>query len=115
MRPAWGAMMAIGSPAGDRSTALRYRSTSRTSAPGLAGYQLPATAARRSAGRDMNLDLGRMVASGVPERLTRADVDRIAALARLELSDTEKDQFVRQLADVLEYADQIQAIDTTDV
>lgn len=56
-----------------------------------------------------------MVASGVPERLTRKDVDRIAALARLELSDAEKDLFVRQLAEVLEYADQIQAIDTTDV
>lgn len=56
-----------------------------------------------------------MVASGVPERLTRNDVDRIAALARLELSDTEKNLFVRQLAEVLEYANQIQAIDTTDV
>lgn len=56
-----------------------------------------------------------MVASGVPERLTRNDVDRIGALARLELSDAEKDLFVRQLTEVLEYAAQIQAIDTTDV
>ena len=31
------------------------------------------------------------------------------------MSDVEKDLFVRQLAEVLEYADQIQAIDTTDV
>lgn len=49
------------------------------------------------------------------DRLTRSDVDRIAALARLELSDAEKDLFVHQLSDVLAYAEQIQAIDTTAV
>jgi aspartyl-tRNA(Asn)/glutamyl-tRNA(Gln) amidotransferase subunit C len=49
------------------------------------------------------------------ERLTRADVDRIATLARLELSETEKDLFVHQLSHVLEYAEQIQQIDTTGV
>lgn len=49
------------------------------------------------------------------QQLTRADVERIAALARLALSDTEKDLFVRQLTEVLEYAEQIQAIDTTGV
>jgi len=42
-------------------------------------------------------------------------VERIAALARLELSVAETDLFVRQLSEVLEYAEQIQAIDTTDV
>jgi aspartyl-tRNA(Asn)/glutamyl-tRNA(Gln) amidotransferase subunit C len=51
----------------------------------------------------------------MPDRLTRADVDRIATLARLELSDTEKDLFVHQLSHVLEYAEQIQKIDTTGV
>jgi aspartyl-tRNA(Asn)/glutamyl-tRNA(Gln) amidotransferase subunit C len=51
----------------------------------------------------------------VPERLTRADVERIAALARLELTDAEKDLFVRQLTEVLEYAEQIQGVDTTGV
>ena len=56
-----------------------------------------------------------MVAFGMPERLTRADVDRIAALARLELSDAEKDLFVHQLSHVLAYAEQIQNIDTTGV
>ena len=49
------------------------------------------------------------------ESLTRADVDRIATLARLELTDAEKDLFVRQLTEVLAYADQIQAIDTTNI
>jgi aspartyl-tRNA(Asn)/glutamyl-tRNA(Gln) amidotransferase subunit C len=56
-----------------------------------------------------------MVAFGMPDRLTRADVDRIARLARLELSDAEKHLFVHQLSHVLEYAEQIQQIDTTGV
>lgn len=56
-----------------------------------------------------------MVAFGMPERLTRGDVDRIATLARLELSDAEKELFVHQLSHVLEYAEQIQKIDTTGV
>ena len=47
--------------------------------------------------------------------LTRRDVERIAALARLALSDAEKDLFLRQLTDVLHYTEQIQAIDTTGV
>jgi aspartyl-tRNA(Asn)/glutamyl-tRNA(Gln) amidotransferase subunit C len=51
----------------------------------------------------------------VTERLTRRDVERIATLARLELSEDEKDQFVRQLTEVLDYAEQIQAIDTSGV
>ena len=51
----------------------------------------------------------------MPERLTRADVDRIATLARLDLSDAEKDRFVHQLSNVLDYAEQIHRIDTTGV
>jgi aspartyl-tRNA(Asn)/glutamyl-tRNA(Gln) amidotransferase subunit C len=47
--------------------------------------------------------------------LTVADVERIAALAQLELTDEEKQLFTRQLADILSYAEQLQAIDTTGV
>jgi len=47
--------------------------------------------------------------------LTIADVERIAALAHLELTDQEKQLFTRQLADILDYAEQLQAIDTTGV
>ena len=47
--------------------------------------------------------------------LTIADVERIAALAHLELTDGEKQLFTKQLADILEYAKQVQAIDTTGV
>jgi aspartyl-tRNA(Asn)/glutamyl-tRNA(Gln) amidotransferase subunit C len=49
------------------------------------------------------------------DRLNRDDVKRIASLARLELSEGEIDLFVRQLTEVLDYAEQIQAIDTTGV
>jgi aspartyl-tRNA(Asn)/glutamyl-tRNA(Gln) amidotransferase subunit C len=47
--------------------------------------------------------------------LTIADVERIAALAQLELTGEEKQLFMRQLADILGYAEQVQAIDTTGV
>ncbi len=47
--------------------------------------------------------------------LTIADVERIAALAHLELTDEEKQLFTKQLADILAYAEQVQAIDTSGV
>jgi aspartyl-tRNA(Asn)/glutamyl-tRNA(Gln) amidotransferase subunit C len=47
--------------------------------------------------------------------LTRADVRRIAALARLELTDPELDLFARQLTSILEYADSLQSVDTAGV
>jgi aspartyl-tRNA(Asn)/glutamyl-tRNA(Gln) amidotransferase subunit C len=47
--------------------------------------------------------------------LTIADVERIAVLAHLELTDEEKHLFTRQLADILSYAGQLQGVDTTGV
>ena len=47
--------------------------------------------------------------------LTHEDVLRIAELARLELTQDEVELFARQLANILEYVDQIQALDTTGV
>jgi len=47
--------------------------------------------------------------------LSTADVERVAALAHLELTDAEKQLFTRQLADILHYAEQIQTLDTTGV
>ena len=43
---------------------------------------------------------------------TPDDVQRLAALARLELSAAEITTFTRQLGDVLEFVRQIQAVDT---
>ena len=47
--------------------------------------------------------------------LSIADVERIAALAMLELTDEEKQLFTQQLADILAYAEQVQAVDTSGV
>ena len=47
--------------------------------------------------------------------LTRDNVARIAALARLELTPAELDLFTRQLGDILGYVEQIRAVDTTGV
>ena len=46
---------------------------------------------------------------------THADVERVAHLARVELTRDEKDLFARQLADILAYAEQIQRVDTEGV
>jgi len=51
----------------------------------------------------------------MPPTLTEADVRKIAALARLELTAGEVETFSRQLGDILAYADAIQQVDTTDV
>src|SRR5262245_8539112 len=46
---------------------------------------------------------------------SRSDVEAIAQLANLDLTDAELDLFARQLGDILEYARQVQRIDTTGV
>ena len=51
----------------------------------------------------------------MPARFTTSQVDAIAALARLELTDDERELFARQLGDILEYAVQVQQIDTSGV
>lgn len=48
----------------------------------------------------------------MPKRLTRAEVERIAALARLELTRDEAELFTRQLGEVLDYAERLQSVDT---
>jgi aspartyl-tRNA(Asn)/glutamyl-tRNA(Gln) amidotransferase subunit C len=45
--------------------------------------------------------------------LSPADVDRIATLARLELTDEERTRFAAQLTAILAYADQVQQADTS--
>lgn len=49
------------------------------------------------------------------DQLSQADVDAVAALARLELTAEERQLFQRQLSAILEYARQISAVATTDV
>ena len=56
-----------------------------------------------------------VLASPMPSRLTRADVDRIAVLAHLELTAEERELFTQQLADILEYAERLRDVNTADV
>jgi len=48
-------------------------------------------------------------------RLEQDDVDRVATLARLALTPDEREQFARQLTDVLGYVEQVQQVDTTGI
>jgi aspartyl-tRNA(Asn)/glutamyl-tRNA(Gln) amidotransferase subunit C len=56
-----------------------------------------------------------MLASLMPDDLTIGDVERIAALAHLALTDDEKALYARQLTRILEYARQIAEVDMRDV
>ncbi|MPZ17473.1 MAG: Asp-tRNA(Asn)/Glu-tRNA(Gln) amidotransferase subunit GatC [Luteitalea sp.] len=47
--------------------------------------------------------------------LTTADIDRIAALAHLELTPEERELYARQIAEILAYAEQVREVDTTGV
>ncbi|MEK8132253.1 Asp-tRNA(Asn)/Glu-tRNA(Gln) amidotransferase subunit GatC [Paenibacillus filicis] len=40
------------------------------------------------------------------------DVEHVAALARLELSEQEKEKFAEQLSAILKYAEQLEQLDT---
>ncbi|RKP45801.1 Asp-tRNA(Asn)/Glu-tRNA(Gln) amidotransferase subunit GatC [Cohnella endophytica] len=44
--------------------------------------------------------------------ITIKDVEHVANLARLELSDTEKEQFAGQLNAILKYAEKLNELDT---
>ena len=46
---------------------------------------------------------------------TRSEIEALAALAHLELDAGEVDLFARQLSEILEYARQVQQIDTAGV
>ena len=49
------------------------------------------------------------------ERITRADVEHVARLARLELTADEIDLFTGQLGDILEHAVDIEALEVGDI
>lgn len=48
-------------------------------------------------------------------KLTRKEVEHIAELARLRLTDQEKARFAEQLSEILEYAARLQSIDTSGI
>lgn len=47
--------------------------------------------------------------------ITRTEVEKIAKLANLELTDAEKESFSGQLAAIVEYIDQLNEVDTSAV
>jgi aspartyl-tRNA(Asn)/glutamyl-tRNA(Gln) amidotransferase subunit C len=49
------------------------------------------------------------------ERITRADVEHVAHLARLALTEPEITELTSQLGGILEYAAQVSALDLDDV
>jgi aspartyl-tRNA(Asn)/glutamyl-tRNA(Gln) amidotransferase subunit C len=44
---------------------------------------------------------------------TRRDVEHLASLAKLELTDDETELFARQLGDILEFVREVEAVDTS--
>lgn len=56
-----------------------------------------------------------MLAFVVSVGFTRSDIEAIASLARLQLEGHEIELFARQLREILEYAQQVQTIDTSGV
>jgi len=51
----------------------------------------------------------------VAPRISRTDVEHVARLARLALTEDELEQFTGQLADILEHAAKVSALDTAAV
>uniref|UniRef100_UPI004027F179 Asp-tRNA(Asn)/Glu-tRNA(Gln) amidotransferase subunit GatC n=1 Tax=Candidatus Scatousia sp. TaxID=3085663 RepID=UPI004027F179 len=47
--------------------------------------------------------------------ITIKDVEHVAKLARLELTEDEKELYTKQLGDVLKYVDQMNEVDTSNV
>lgn len=47
--------------------------------------------------------------------ITVKDVEHVAKLARLQLTEEEKEKFTKQLGDVLKYVEQMNEVDTTGV
>jgi len=47
--------------------------------------------------------------------ITIKDVEHVAKLARLELTEAEKEKFSKQLGDVLKYVEQMNEVDTSNV
>ena len=46
-------------------------------------------------------------------KITKKDVEHVAKLARLRLTEEEKEKFGKQLSEVLEYVEKLNELDTT--
>jgi Asp-tRNA(Asn)/Glu-tRNA(Gln) amidotransferase C subunit len=57
--------------------------------------------------------VSKVLAFAMLAQFTRAEVEKIAALAHFGLADDQIDLFGRQLGDILAYANELDAIDTS--
>ena len=48
-------------------------------------------------------------------KLTKEEIEHLARLARLSLTEEEKAQYAAELSAILEFVEQLQEVDTTDV
>jgi len=48
-------------------------------------------------------------------KINENEIQKVAKLARLELNDVEKEEFSRQLNDIIEYVEKINKLDTSGV
>lgn len=46
-------------------------------------------------------------------KITKGDVQKLAQLARLRLTDDEVEEYTREIADIFHYIDKLQSVDTT--
>lgn len=47
--------------------------------------------------------------------VSKKDVEHVAKLARIDLTEEEKEKFAKQLGDIIEYVDQLNEVDTNGV
>jgi len=47
--------------------------------------------------------------------ITKKDVEHVANLARIKLSEEDTEKFTKQLGDIIKYVDQLNEVDTTGV
>lgn len=47
--------------------------------------------------------------------VSKKDVEHVAELARIELTEEEKEKFTKQLGDIVEYVDQLNELDTKNI
>jgi len=47
--------------------------------------------------------------------IEKKEIEKLASLARIELTSKEKEKFGKQLSSILDYVDQIQEVDTSSV
>ena len=47
--------------------------------------------------------------------ITREEIEHVAQLARLQLSEAEKDQFTKQLSSILDYISQLNEVNTENI